>query len=88
MSYDLGRANLNWILEGFNHNPRFRFDTYRLKEQEDRRAVKLIIWRGNELIEPIKITAEQLVESTKSDAGYLELELFVEKQLRERLQAS
>ena len=85
MSYEIGIANIRQMIKGLNNRPGLRFHAYKLKADRDSNSLKLIIWRGNELFEPVPISTIQLRECEESDKGYLQLELYLKNEIYERL---
>jgi len=88
MAFEMGIANVKRILLGLYNKPGLRFHAYKLKESPSNDELRLIIWRGNELYEPIRITKKQLLECEQTENGYAGMESFLEQQIRKRLQAS
>ena len=85
MSYEIGISNIRQMIKGFYNKPGLRFHAYNFKAGSDSHHLKLLIWRGSELFDPVSISFDQLRDCEKTDLGYLQLERYLENEVKERL---
>lgn len=82
-----GLAAVKRILEELISDSTWRFDGYELKEAKDKLTHQLVIWRGDNYTEPIRLPNLQLDETATSPQARKWIKMFLKKEIWRQLKS-